>query len=67
MSGMLYLCNVLQFIIHGLNDSSLSEQKFVRDAHQCSFHIAFQLGNKLYAINEKSLEKILADIALVTY
>ena len=66
MPGVLYLCNVLQFIIHRFYDSPLSEQEFVRDAHQCSFHVAFQLGNKLYAINEKPLEEPLADIPLVT-
>ena len=57
MPGVLYLRNVLQFIIHRFYNSPLSEQQFVRDVHQCSFHVAFQLGNKLYAINEKPLEE----------
>ena len=67
MSGVLYLCNVLQFIIYSLNDRPLSEKQFVRNAHQCSFHIAFQLSNKLYAINKQPLEEILTDISLVAY
>ena len=67
MSGVFHLRNVLQFIIHRFYDSPLSEQQFVRDAHQCPFHVAFQLGNKLYTINEKPLEEILADIAFVAY
>ena len=30
-----------------------------------SFHVTFQFGNKLYSVNEKSLEEVLADISLV--
>lgn len=67
MSGVLHLCNVLEFIIHRFNDSPFSEQQFVREAHQRPFHVAFQFGNELYAINEKSLKDILADISLVAY
>ena len=67
MSGVLYLCNVLQFIIYRLNDRHLSDKQFARNAHQCSFHIAFQLSNKLYAINKQPLEEILSDISLVAY
>lgn len=65
MSGVFHLRNVLEFVIHGLNDCPLPEQKFVGNAHQRPFHVAFQLGNKLYAVNEKPLEETLADIPLV--
>ena len=34
--------------------------------HQCSLHIAFQLGYKLYSVHEQSLKKILADISFIT-
>ena len=30
------------------------------------FMLLFQLGNKLYSVNEKPLEEVLADVALVT-
>ena len=31
-----------------------------------SFHVTFQFGNKLYSVNEKPLEEVLADVPLVT-
>lgn len=65
MSGVFYLCNVLQLIIHRLNDRSFPEKKFVRNAHQRALHVAFQLGDKLYSVNEESLKESLADIPLV--
>jgi hypothetical protein len=65
MSGVFYLRNVLQLIVHRFNDSSLSEKKFVGNAHQRALHIAFQLGDKLYSVNEESLKEIPADIPLI--
>lgn len=59
MPGALYLCSILEFIIYSFNDSPLSEQQFVRKTYQRSFHIAFQLNNELYAVNEKLLGDIL--------
>lgn len=67
MNRVFYLCDILQFIIQRLNDSPLSEQLFVRDAHQCSSHVAFQLENKQYAINEKPLEKVPVGISHIAY
>lgn len=66
MSGVFHLSNVLQLIVYRFNDSSLSEKKFVGNAHQRAFHIAFQLGDKLYSVDKESLKEILAEIPLVT-
>ena len=32
--------------------------------HYSSFHVAFQLGNKLYSINKKSLKEVPTNVAL---
>ena len=63
---MLHLCDVLQFVIYGFNNSPLPEKKLVGDTHQRTSHVAFQFCDKLYAIDKEPLEKILSDIAFVT-
>ena len=65
MPGVLHLRDVLQLVIDSLNDGSLSEQQFVGNAHQCTFHVVLQLRDELYAVNEKPFEEILADVSLV--
>ena len=45
--------------------SSFPKQQFVRHAHQGTFHVVFKFGDKLYAVYEQALEKVLADIAFV--
>ncbi len=37
MSGVLYLCNVLQFVIDRFDQGSFSEQDLVGNTHQVSF------------------------------
>ena len=49
---MLNLGNVLQLVIHSLNDSPLPEKQFVGYGHQCSLHVTLQFLYKLYAIHE---------------
>ena len=63
---MLHLCDVLQFVIYGFNNSPLPEKKLVGDTHQRTSHVAFQFCDKLYAIDKEPLEEILSDIAFVT-
>ena len=63
---MLHLCNVLQFVIDCLDDCPFPEQDSIRYGHQCSLHVVFQLGDKLYSVHKELSEKILADISLVT-
>lgn len=58
---MLYLCNVLQLVIHSLYYSPLAEQQLVGYAYKDAFHIAFQFGDKLYTVDEKALWKILPE------
>jgi len=65
MPGVLHLCNILKLIIHSFYNGSFSEYESVRNAHQSSFHVAFQFGNKLYSIHKQPLEEILANVPLV--
>lgn len=65
VSGMFHLGNVLQFVVDSLDNSSLSEQQFVRDTHQRTFHVVPQLCDELYAVDEKPFKEVLADISLV--
>lgn len=64
---MLHLSDILQFVIDGLDNGSLSRQQPVGHRHDGSFHVALEFGYQLYAVNEESLEQFLADITLVTY
>ena len=65
MSRMLSLSNVLQFVIHCLYYSPLSEKQFVGYGHQCSLHVTLQFRYKLYAIHKEPFEKTLANVSLV--
>lgn len=62
---MFNLCNVLQLVIYRFYDGTFPKQQFVRHAHQSTFHVVFKFGDKLYAVHEQALEKVLADIAFV--
>src|SRR5574344_1051961 len=62
---MLNLGNVLQLVIHSLNDSPLPEKQFVGYGHQCSLHVALQFRYKLYAIHKEPFEKTLANVPFV--
>ena len=63
---MFNLCNVLQFVIHSLNDSSLPEQQFVGNRHQSSLHVALEFSDKLNSIHKKSFKQMLSNVPLVT-
>lgn len=63
---MFHLCNVLQLVIYRFYDGTFPEQQFVRHAHQSTFHVVFKFGDKLYAIHEQALEKVLADIPFIS-
>ena len=66
MSRVLYLRDVLQFIIYSFDDCPLAQENLVRDAHHSTFHVALEFCDELYAINEEFLEEILADVSLVS-
>lgn len=66
-SGMLNLCDVLKFIIDGLDNVPFTQQNPVIHRSETAVHVVFQLGYQLYAINEELVEKVLADIAFIAH
>lgn len=44
---MLYLTDILEEIIHRINNGTLSEQQLVGIVHQLVFHILFDFSNQL--------------------
>ena len=61
-----HLGNVLQLIIDGFYDGSLSKQELVGHPHQGSFHVVLQFGYQLYPVHKETLEQVLTDIFFVT-
>ena len=53
------------FRVCRLYNSPFPKKQSVRHAHQSTFHIAFRFSDKLYAIHEQPLKRILADISFV--
>ena len=66
MSGVFYLCNVLQFVIDRFNQSSFSEQNFIGYAHQAVLHVVLYLCDKLYVIKKQVFKQCLSDISLIS-
>lgn len=62
---MFHLCDVFEFVVHGISNGSLSQQHLVRDTHHGTLHVALQLCDEQYAINEKLMEEVLADVSFV--
>lgn len=42
------------------------QQQSVRNTHHRPLHVVLQFRDELYAVNEKALKEVLADISLVT-
>ena len=63
---MLHLGNVLQLIIDGFYDGSLSKQELVGHAHQGSLHVVLQFCYQLYPVHKETFEQVLADRSFVT-
>lgn len=50
MSGMDQLAYILQDVIDGLNDGSLTEHQLIIDIDQLVFHVASQIGHQLDSV-----------------
>lgn len=62
---MLHLCDILQFVIDGFDDSPLSEQHPVRHCHQRPLQVALEFGNELYPVHKEFPEELLANVSFV--
>ena len=65
MSGVVYLTDVLQLVIHSLDDSSLPEKDLVIQTHQRVLHVLPDLCHQVYVVHEQFLKKALANVASV--
>ena len=55
---MFHLCYVFKLIVDRFYNCPFSKQEFVRYGHECSFHVALKLCDKLYTVNGQSFKKI---------
>ena len=62
MSGVLYLADVLQLVVDGLDDRPFPKQYLVIEVHQRVLHVPLDLGYEVYVVDEEHLKEILADV-----
>lgn len=61
---MLYLGNILQFVVNELNQSPFAKHDLVGDGHERVPHVFLNLGDKLNPIYKKKLKQSFAEIFL---
>ena len=66
VSRVLDLRDVLQLVVDGLDQGSLSQEDLIGDSHQLVLHVALQFCHQLDAVHEKPGEEVLADVPFVT-
>lgn len=64
MPRMLYLGNVLEFVIERLYYGYLPQQQLIRQCHHRALHVVFELGDELYADHKQLVEQVLTDVSL---
>lgn len=62
---MLYIADILEFVVDSFDERPFSEQYLVVPIHKRILHILPYLRDKVYVVNKKGLEKILAYVAPV--
>ena len=65
MPCVLDMAHVLELVVDRLDESPFPEHDFVIQAHEGVLHVLLDFRDKVYAVNEKALEKFLAYIAPV--
>ena len=63
---MLYLGDILKFIVDRFDEGPFAKHNFVRHRHQRVLHVVFNLGNELEPVHEQKLKQLFANISLVT-
>ena len=66
MPGVFHLCNILKLIIYGFHQGSLPKDYLVIHRHQYVLHIAFDLGNDLYPVQEEEVKKPFVYVSLIS-
>lgn len=66
MPRMFYVADIFEFVVDGLDERPFSEQNFVVQVHKQVLHVLPDLRDKVYVVNKKSIEKVLAYVAPVS-
>ena len=66
VAGMLDLTDIFEEIIHGFNDSTLSEQQLIGILHQLILHILFDFSDQLNAPVPKPFKQFWGQISFVS-
>ena len=59
---MLYMTDILEFVVDGFYQYSFPEHDFVTQVHERVFHVPFYLSDKVYVIHKQRFKQLLADI-----
>ena len=62
---MYNLCRILQHVVDGFYDVSLTQHHSVIERYQLVFHVYAQSCHQLYAILKEEVKQLLRDVALV--
>ena len=62
---MLYLADIFQFVIHGLNQGAFPEQNLVIEVHQGVLHVLPYPRDQMDVVHKECLEEVLADVSPV--
>ena len=62
---MFNVAYVLEFVVDGFNERPFPQQDFVVQVHERVLHVLLEFGHKVYVVNEKTFEKLLAYVSPV--
>lgn len=65
MPRMFYVADILEFVVDSLDERPFSEQYLVVQIHKRVLHVLPDLRDKVYVVNKKSIEKVLAYVTPV--
>jgi hypothetical protein len=65
MAGMFDLANIFQFVVDNFDDGTFAKYDFVGVRHDSAFHILFQTGDELYAIDKEHFKEFFSGISFV--
>ena len=65
VTSVLYLRYVLELVVYGLNDRTLSQQQLIGHHHQSILHVLSDSRNQFQALGKELLKELLGDIAFI--
>ena len=62
---MFNVADILELVVDGFNERPFPQQDFVVQVHERVLHVLLEFGHKVYVVNEKPFEKLLAYVSPV--